>query len=121
MRSKIPTVLLLAILVSGSIRAADRAASTLKPDYSKIRGCNYVPSYAPNSVAIWAHFDADTIDRELGFAGKLGLNAVRFLLQYVVYEKDPLRFLEDVERFVQLADKHHLKVMFVLFDSCFGN
>ena len=93
----------------------------LAPDYSKIRGANYVPSYASTSVGIWKDFQADVIDRELGYAARLRLNSVRVFLQYVVYEANAGRFLEDLECFVKLCAKHDIRPMFVLFDSCFGD
>lgn len=71
-------------------------------------------------MAIWKDFKPELIDRELGYAQRLGLNAVRMFLQYVVYEADPKLFLERLDRFVEIADKRGLQSMIVLFDSCFG-
>ncbi len=117
----LPTVAVAATLLAaaGCSRPAS-APATEPPDYAAIRGTNYVPSYASTSVAIWKNFDAEVIDRELGYAERLRFNAVRFFLQYVVYEHDPDQFLANLDEFVALADKHGLKVMIVLFDSCFG-
>lgn len=95
--------------------SADRAFET-----SGIRGANYVPSWASTSVAAWTRFDADVVDRELGFARRLGLNAVRVFLSVVAYEQDPKVFLDRMERFVASADRHGIRPMIVLFDSCFG-
>ncbi len=49
-----------------------RGASAGEPrdDYSWIRGANYVPSYARNDVQIWMDYDAEVIDRELGYDAK---------------------------------------------------
>ncbi|MGL4941584.1 MAG: hypothetical protein ACRC46_00145 [Thermoguttaceae bacterium] len=89
-------------------------------DFGNMRGANYVPSYARNDVQIWADFDSGTIDRELGFAAKLKLNAVRVFHQIAVYERDPKTYLENFETFLALCDKHRIRMMPVVFDSCFG-
>jgi hypothetical protein len=85
-----------------------------------IVGCNYVPSYAANSTDIWQQetWDAKVIDRELGWAQNLGFNAVRVFLQYIVWENDPKGFQDRFAQFLELADKHGIRVMPVLFDDC---
>lgn len=88
-------------------------------DLSWMRGVNFVPSYAKNSVQLWLEYDPAVIDRELAFAQKLKLNTVRIFLHVAVFEKQPEKLLADFENFLTLADKHGLKVMPVLFDNCF--
>ena len=90
-------------------------------DFSGIRGANYVPSYASTSVGVWKDFDPQVVDRELALARRLSLNSVRVFLQYVAYEDDPQAFVKNVDRFVELAARHNIRPMFVLFDSCFGD
>ena len=107
--------LLVGILASG-------CSSALKaPDYAAIRGANYVPSFASTSVGAWKDYDPGRIDRELGYAQRLGLNSVRVFLQYVTYEHDPAGFLDKVEDFVGRCDRRGIRPLFVLFDSCFGD
>ncbi len=93
---------------------------TMADRISAIRGANYVPSDAVSDTQQWAEFDAGIVDRELGFAEGLGLNSVRVFLQYLVYEDDPTGMLARFETFLDLAEKHRLSVMPVLFDDCFG-
>jgi hypothetical protein len=88
-------------------------------DYSSMRGANYVPSYAKNDIQTWTEYDGEVIDRELGYAEKLKLNTVRVFCNVAVYEKDSARFLTNFEDFLQRCDKHHIRAMPVLFDSCF--
>ena len=83
-------------------------------------GANYVASYAATSVEMWHRYDHAIIDQELGYARKMGLNCVRVFLQSLVYHHDPQTFLENFEDFLATADKHGLRVMPILFDSCFG-
>gem|GEM_PF-6198243 len=69
---------------------------------------------------MWHRYDHAIIDQELGYARKMGLNCVRVFLQSLVYHHDPQTFLANFEDFLATADKHGLKVMPILFDSCFG-
>lgn len=84
----------------------------------QIRGVNYLPAAAVNPTQMWSAFDAATIDRELGYAAGLGLNAVRVFIQYVVYEDDPAGMLDRFDAFLGVADRHELSVLPVLFDDC---
>lgn len=83
-------------------------------------GCNYVPSTAVNDVEMWQAdtFDAPTIDRELGWARDIGFNSVRVFLNYVVWKADPDGLKERFRRFLEIADKHEISVMPILFDDC---
>ena len=40
-------------------------------------------------------------------------------MQYIVYEADPHGLIGRMERFLEIAEKHHISVMFILFDDCF--
>jgi hypothetical protein len=83
-------------------------------------GCNYIPSTAINQLEMWQAetFDPTTIDRELGYAEKLGFNSVRVFLHDLLWLQDQEGFLKRLDQFLGIADKHKIKTMFVLFDSC---
>ncbi|MDE3067080.1 MAG: 1,4-beta-xylanase [Verrucomicrobiota bacterium] len=85
-------------------------------------GCNFIPSTAINELEMWQAdtFDPGTIDRELGWAQSLGFNSVRVFLHDLPWQQDSKGFLDRMDRFLALADKHHVKVVFVLFDSCWN-
>lgn len=82
-------------------------------------GCNFIPSTASNQLEMWQAetFDPETIDRELGWAAGIGMNAVRVYLHDIAFRVDGAGFLERVERFLDLAERHGVRTMFVLFDS----
>lgn len=82
-------------------------------------GCNFIPSTAINQLEAWQAetFDPQTIDRELGWARDLGFTSVRVFLHHLVWEQDPNGCLARIETFLDLARKHSIGVMFVLFDS----
>ena len=83
-------------------------------------GCNFAPSTAINQLEMWqpATFDLPTIDRELGWAESLGFNSIRVFLHDLLWKRDPQGFLERIDKFLTVADRHKIGVVFVLFDSC---
>lgn len=83
-------------------------------------GCNYIPSTAINQLEMWQEdtFDPETIDKELSWANKLRFNLVRVYLHDLLWQQDSNGFMQRIDRFLTIADKHNIKVMFVLFDSC---
>ncbi len=91
--------------------------------YSKqawIVGNNYLPSDAINALEMWQPetFNPVKIDRELAWAQKIGMNSVRVFLHDLVWDQDPAGFISRIGTFLDLAEKHHIKPMLVLFDSC---
>lgn len=82
-------------------------------------GCNFAPSTAINQLEMWQAdtFDPSTIDRELGWAESLGFNSVRVFLHDIPWKEDPDGFLRRIGQFLDIAEKHGIGVMFVLFDS----
>ena len=111
---------IVALMQAAAWAAQAETAVGPRDDFTWMRGANYVPSYARNDVQIWMDYDPAAIDRELGYARKMGLNTVRVFLQYAVYEKDPKMFLDRFENFLALCARHRIVMMPVIFDSCFG-
>src|SRR6185295_1687727 len=58
------------------------------------------------------------IDRELGWAESIGFTCMRVFLHQIPFEQDKDGFLKRMEKYLELADKHKIKTLFVLFDSC---
>ncbi|MFN7116103.1 MAG: cellulase family glycosylhydrolase [Saprospiraceae bacterium] len=83
-------------------------------------GSNFIPSTAINQLEMWQTetFDVATIDRELGWKAALGMNTARVFLHDLLYEQDPQGFLDRIETYLLIANKHQVKTLFVLFDSC---
>jgi len=82
-------------------------------------GSNFIPSTAINELEMWQAdtFDLPTIDRELGWAQNLGMNTMRVFLHNLLWQQDSAGFLRRMDQFLQVADKHHIRIMFVLLDS----
>lgn len=85
-----------------------------------ILGSNYVPYDAVNELEMWqaATFDPRRIDLELGWAHGLVMNTMRVFLHDLLWEQDPSGFKRRIGVFLGIAAKHHIKVLLVLFDSC---
>ncbi len=82
-------------------------------------GSNYITSTAINELEMWQAdtFDLPAIDRELGWAQRLGMNTMRVFLHNLLWQQDSDGFLRRMDQFLEVADKHHIRIMFVLLDS----
>ncbi len=83
-------------------------------------GSNYLPAYAANELEMWQAetFDANRIDLELGWAEGVGMNTMRVFLHDLLWKQDRDGFKKRIDTFLGLCAKHHIKPLFVLFDSC---
>lgn len=83
-------------------------------------GSNFLPSSAINQLEMWQaeSFDPATIDRELGWAEGLGFTSMRVFLHDLLWTQEPDKFLDRIDQFLAIASRHKIRVMFVLFDSC---
>jgi hypothetical protein len=83
-------------------------------------GSNYTPASAINELEMWQAdtFDPKRIDLELGWAESVGFNTMRVFLHDLLWQQDAVGFKKRMDTFLQIADKHHIKPLFVLFDSC---
>lgn len=83
-------------------------------------GCNYLPQYAINQLEMWQAetFDTVTIDKELTWAENLGFNTLRVFLHELLWKQDQEGFKQRMDKFLDICHKHHIRVLFVFFDSC---
>ncbi len=83
-------------------------------------GSNYLPANAINQLEMWqaGSFDPATIDKELGWARQLGMNTMRVYLHNILWEKDPEGLKARMNIFLEIAARHGIRPVFVLFDSC---
>jgi len=82
-------------------------------------GSNFSPAYAINQLEFWQKetFDTVAINRELGWAENIGMNTMRVFLHDLLYEQDPNGFFKRIDAFLRIAARHHIKPLFVIFDS----
>lgn len=83
-------------------------------------GANYIPANAINELEMWQAdtFDPKRIDLELGWAEAIGMNTMRVFLHDRLWDQDPAGFRGRIDCFLQIAERHRIRPMLVLFDSC---
>lgn len=107
--------------VPGNVWPAEKA-NAWYAEHKWITGANYIPATAINQLEMWqaATFDPRTIDKELGWAGGIGFNAMRVFLHHMAWEADPVGFKKRMDDYLAIADKHGIQTMFVFFDDCWN-
>jgi hypothetical protein len=111
------------LLNSASAQTARWSEQRANDWYTKqpwLVGSNFVPKSAINQLEMWqeATFDPAEIDRELGWAQDLGMNTMRVFLHDLPWQQDSVGFTRRIDRFLAIASRHHIRPLFVLFDSC---
>jgi len=83
-------------------------------------GSNYIPATAINELEMWQAetFDPKTIDKELGWAESLGMTTMRVFLHDLPWQQDAAGYRDRINRFLDIAARHGIKPLLVLFDSC---
>jgi hypothetical protein len=83
-------------------------------------GSNFLPASAINQLEMWQaeSFDPQEIDRELGWAQSLGMNTMRVFLHDLLWQQDSAGFKKRIDVFLTISSRHHIRPIFVLFDSC---
>jgi len=83
-------------------------------------GANYITSNAINQLEMFQSdtYDPQRIDTELGWAQLHGFNTVRVFLHDQLWTRDYRGFQTRLAQFVDIAARHGIKPLFVLFDSC---
>jgi hypothetical protein len=87
-----------------------------------IIGADYLPSNAINQLEMWQAdtFDSTTNDKELSWAENIGFNTMRVYLHSVAWKQDKEGFKKRMNTFLNIADKHHIQILFVFFDDCWN-
>jgi hypothetical protein len=101
-------------------RWTERQAADWYAAQAWLVGANYIPANAINELEMWQAetFDPKRIDTELGWAESIGMNTMRVFLHDLPWQQDSAGFRKRIDTFLQIAAKHHIKPLFVLFDSC---
>ena len=83
-------------------------------------GSNFAPASAINQLEMWQAetWDPKRIDYELGLAQGIGMNTMRVFLHDQLWQQDPEGFKRRIDEFLTIAQRHGIRPLFVLFDSC---
>lgn len=132
MRRYLLILLLFAGFLPGSFAKAQSANSAAPQRWTEAQanawyarqpwlvGANYIPRDAINQLEMWqaATFNPTEIDQELGWAQAIGMNTMRVFLHDLLWQQDPKGFQERIDAFLTIAARHHIRPVFVIFDSC---
>jgi Cellulase (glycosyl hydrolase family 5) len=117
-------LVVLNVMFASSCLGADRwSEAQAREWYDKqpwLVGANYIPADAINQLEMWQAdtFNPQEIDKELGWAQSIGMNTMRVFLHDLLWQQDPAGFQRRIDTFLTIASKHHIRPLFVLFDSC---
>jgi Cellulase (glycosyl hydrolase family 5) len=101
-------------------RWTEMEANTWYEQQPWLVGSNFIPASAINELEMWQPetYDPQEIDKELGWAENIGMNTMRVFLHDLLAEQDAVGFRQRLNNFLSIAAKHHIRPLFVLFDSC---
>jgi GH35 family endo-1,4-beta-xylanase len=107
-------------LLAQASRWTEEKARTWYEQQPWLVGSNYIPMDAINQLEMWqaSAFNPTQIDKELGWAEDMGMNTMRVFLHDLVWQENPSGFKDRIDRFLVISSRHHIKPLFVLFDSC---
>ena len=118
-------ILVLAVaLVSAALAQPPRWTEKAANDwYSKqpwLVGSNYIPATAINQLEMWQAetFDPVWIETEINWAESLGMTTMRVFLHDLPWKQDAGAFQHRIDKLLSIMDRHKIKPIFVLFDSC---
>ena len=107
--------------IPASVWSPEKAREWAK-DMPWLRGSDFIPSSAINQLEMWQAetFDTTTIDRELGWAEKIGFNCMRVYLHHLAWEIDSAGFKQRINKYLSISANHNIKTIFVIFDDCWN-
>lgn len=96
------------------------AIDPMRPDWAKVRGFNYQPSFGRNGIEIWIDkFDPAVVDRELRRGRQYfpKMNTVRLWLSHDAFFKDPKQFARNFEATLTSCGKYGIRAIPTLFNN----
>lgn len=87
-----------------------------------IRGCNFMSSDCANRIDQWQEYGFETrfetAKRELALAAETGMNSIRIIPEFYVWQREHDGFMERFERYIEAADENGISCMVVLGNDC---
>ncbi|MFC4451509.1 glycoside hydrolase [Halorussus aquaticus] len=102
---------------STSTDAGTEKTTQTAADPIDVRGALYVPSRAWNTFQMWHDYDEQVVERDLGYAERVNLNAIRTWVSYEQWLESPDELERSIEHFLTAADDRGMEVLFGLFES----
>ena len=110
---------LLALMPALAVSPAVAKSGRVKyaPDYSNVRGFNYNTASSLNYNDEWLHLNHAEVDRDMGYAQRLQLNAVRVFMSYRTWSADKAAYRAKLQDFVRTAYAHGIGTMVTVVDG----
>ncbi|WP_440007332.1 glycoside hydrolase [Halomicrococcus sp. SG-WS-1] len=89
----------------------------MDPPPVDVRGAMYLPARAFNTYQMWGTYEPGVTERDLRFADRLNLNAVRVWLNYEAWNRDPEGVGRALDHFLKTADDHDIRVVLGIFEG----
>lgn len=99
---------------TGGIQSAEQTGAPVD-----VRGAIYVPTRAYNVYQMWDGYDRTVVERDVGYASSLNLNALRVWLSYEYWsqnEQSKQSLGKMLEHFVSTAESEGIRPLVGLFD-----
>ena len=82
-----------------------------------VRGAVYFPVWSANHYQTWADYDPAAIERDLGYAASVGVNALRTFVSYERWTEDAADLERAVDHFLGAAADRGIRLLPMLFES----
>lgn len=107
----------LAVAAAALIFSGTAQAQTPTAPLPLIRGAIYIPAQAYNAPQMWKGFNAKEVDRDLGYAQSIKLNALRSWASYEYWKQDPKKFETNFDQYLAIAKRHGIRILISLFEN----
>lgn len=82
-----------------------------------IRGALYLPSRDFNFYQMWKNYSPKIIERDLAYAARLNLNAIRTWVNYEFWLENRVAHRKAINHFLSVASKRNIRVLVSLFEN----
>ncbi|WP_158057812.1 cellulase family glycosylhydrolase [Halorussus halophilus] len=82
-----------------------------------VRGAIYLPTRVFNWYQLWHDYDESVIERDLGYAARVNLNAIRLCCSYEFWVENPKAHERRLDHLLSAADEQDIEVLVCLFES----
>lgn len=82
-----------------------------------VRGALYLPARAWNTYQMWEGYNREVIERDLGYAARVNLNAIRTWLNFEYWKENPQACDRQLEHLLSAAEENGLHVLLTLFEG----
>ena len=95
----------------------ETAAAESAARLTGVRGAIYFPVWSANHYQTWVGYDPAAVERDLGYAASLGVNALRTFVSYERWTEDAADLERWVDHLLGAAADRGIRILPMLFES----